>query len=361
MTKRLSIIVPTYNMEAYLARCVKSVLRTPSLASVEVIIVNDGSRDRSLRIARELADRYASTVRVIDKPNGNYGSTINAALPLAQGEYVKILDADDEFDGRRLAELLAVLQRLSGVDMVVTPYIDKGRRTERRVDYSLYSRKVYDYEKVYEAERVFADGAIRFFAMHGVTYRTALLREMHYVQSEGISYTDQEWVFYPLFRVRTIAFADIPIYIYNTAREGQTMDAKVQIRQISQLVQLTEKMARYYIAAVRRMQLPERRDFLCGLVAGRMRVLYRKYLLDMPRETFASSDFAAVDARMMQLARLCGIEHLQVPVNNLLKVDLLGYWHRTRRRYSTTTLALLRTAEAVMQWAHALLFRKKRA
>ena len=128
MQKRLSIIVPTYNMEAYLERCVESVLRTPSLAAVEVVIVNDGSRDGSLRIARELSDRYTSTVRVIDKPNGNYGSTINAALPVVRGEYVKILDADDMFDGGSLVELLDVLKRLSGVDMVVTPHSYKGRK-----------------------------------------------------------------------------------------------------------------------------------------------------------------------------------------------------------------------------------------
>ena len=91
--KLLSVIIPAYNMEAYLAQCVESILRTPSLAAVEIIIVNDGSKDKTLRIAKQYAERYADTVRVIDKPNGNYGSTINAALPLAQGEFVKILDA----------------------------------------------------------------------------------------------------------------------------------------------------------------------------------------------------------------------------------------------------------------------------
>ncbi len=358
MQKRLSIIVPTYNMEAYLERCVESVLRTPSLAAVEVVIVNDGSRDSSLRIARELSDRYTSTVRVIDKPNGNYGSTINAALPVVRGEYVKILDADDMFDGGRLVELLDVLKRLSGVDMVVTPYIEEGRHSRRRVDYNIYARKIYDYGKVYEAEQVFADGAIRFFAMHGVTYRTEMLREMHYRQSEGISYTDQEWVFYPLFGVRTIAFADVPLYIYNVAREGQTMDSRVQMRQISQLVQLTEHIARYYVAAEGGVLQPSRRDFLREIVAGRMRVLYRKYLLEMPHDTFLSSDFAAVDARMMQLAHLCGIESLRVPVNNLLKVDLLDYWRMHGRRYSPFVLSFLRTADKAMQWLHALLFRR---
>ena len=80
--KLLSIIVPAYNMEEYLAQCVESILRTPSLAAVEVVVVNDGSKDKTLRIAQQYAERYADTVRVVDKANGNYGSTINAALPI---------------------------------------------------------------------------------------------------------------------------------------------------------------------------------------------------------------------------------------------------------------------------------------
>ena len=140
--KLLSVIIPAYNMEAYLQQCVESILRTPSLATVEVVVVNDGSKDKTLRIARQYAERYADTVRVIDKPNGNYGSTINAALPVVRGEYVKILDADDCFDTPSLAKFLEFLRKMQGVDMVVTPFVEVGRRKEHRVEYNIYTRKV---------------------------------------------------------------------------------------------------------------------------------------------------------------------------------------------------------------------------
>ena len=227
-------------MEAFLPQCVESILRTPSLAAVEIVVVNDGSKDRTSRIAHEYADRFSDTVRVIDKPNGNYGSTINAALKEVRGEYVKILDADDSFDGSRVAEFLAFLRKMQGVDMVVTPFVEIIGRKSRRVEYNIYGRKLYKYGKQYNIESVFDDGAIRFFMMHGVCYRTELLRSMGYRQTEGISYTDQEWVFYPLFKVQTVAFADIPLYRYNLSREGQTMDAKVQMRSLAQLVAVTE-------------------------------------------------------------------------------------------------------------------------
>ena len=355
--KLLSIIVPAYNMEAYLAQCVESVLRTPSLAAVEIVVVNDGSKDKTLRIAKQYADRYADTVRVIDKPNGNYGSTINAALPIVRGEYVKILDADDSFDGARVAEFLAFLQKMQGVDMVVTPFVEVGARRERRVEYNIYSRKIYEYGKVYDADKIFEDGAIRFFMMHGVCYRTELLRKMQYRQSEGISYTDQEWVFYPLFRVETIAFADIPIYRYNVAREGQTMDKRVQMRSLAQLVALTEGMAQYFVVSSKYVRSAARMAFLRNVVADRVRIVCRKYLLAMEDGEFAKSDFEMVYVRLMQYVAQCRIADFSVPVNNMLRVDLLCHWQRKNKRHNTFVRRLLSLADSTMSAVHAALFR----
>jgi len=355
--KLLSVIIPAYNMEAYLAQCVESILRTPSLAALDIIIVNDGSKDRTLRIAKQYAERYADTVRVVDKPNGNYGSTINAALPLAQGAYVKILDADDQFDGSRVAEMLAFLRKIDGADMVVTPFVEVGGRREHRVDYNIYSRKVYEYGKIYDADKVFADGAIRFFMMHGVCYRTEMLRKMSYRQSEGVSYTDQEWVFYPLFRVKTIVFANIPLYRYNTAREGQTMDMKVQMRSLSQLVAVTEAMAQYFISSSRFVRSEQRLLFLRNMLADKIRIVYRKYLLLMSDRGFLASDFEMVDVRMMRLLGQSKVENFTVPVNNILRIDLLRHWQRKGRRYSSFMRWLLRTFDSVMVSAHKAIFR----
>ncbi len=357
--KLLSIIVPAYNMEAYLAQCVESVLRTPSLAAVEIIIVNDGSKDRTLRIAKQYAERYTDTITIIDKPNGNYGSTINAALKIAQGEYVKILDADDCFDGSRIAEFLSFLRKMKGADMVVTPFIETDGRNEHRVDYNLYSRKVYSYGVSYDADRIFGEGAIRFFMMHGICYRTELLRQMDYRQSEGISYTDQEWVFYPLFHIRTIAFADTPLYRYNTAREGQTMGLQVQMRSLSQLMAVTEAMAQYFITKEQSLSSATRLSFLRNIVADRIRIVYRKYLLVMDNQSFAKSNFEDIDARLATLLDKCGVEGFDVPVNNMLKVGLLAHWRAKNHRYGTLRW-LLMYADRAMGWAHAILFRRKK-
>ena len=92
-------------MAALLPQCLDSLTATQEVAEqLDVVVVNDGSRDGSLAVAQSYAERFPQSVRVIDKPNGNYGSTINAALPTLQGEYVKVLDADDKFDAESLAQ-----------------------------------------------------------------------------------------------------------------------------------------------------------------------------------------------------------------------------------------------------------------
>ena len=346
-------------MEAYLPQCIESILRAPSRTGIDVIIVNDGSRDKTLQIAQKYAERYEGTIRVIDKENGNYGSAINAALEVAEGEYVKILDADDSFHGSGVAELQASLRKVQGVDMIVTPFIEVGKHSERRVEYNIYSRKVYEYDRIYDADTVFSEGAIRFFMMHGICYRTEFLREISYKQSEGLSYTDQEWVYYPLFKVKTIAFSDTPIYRYNTAREGRTMDVKVQMRNMSQLVAVTESLARYYIAEADAIESTARKDFLRNVVADRIKIIYRKYLLAMSDKAFAKSDFAEVDTLFTNLIAKCQIGTLSVLVNNMLKVDLLAYWRNTGKRFGSFKRVSLYLIDRLMVWGHALIFRRK--
>ena len=354
--KQLSIIIPAYNMEAYLPQCVDSMIRTTSRTALEIVIVNDGSEDKTLRIAQKYAEKYPDTVRVIDKENGNYGSTINAALPIVQGEYVKILDADDTFEGSLLTSFLTTLRKLRGVDVLVTPYVEVGKLRERKVKYNIYGRKVYENGKVYDAEQIFADGAIRFFAMHGLCYRTELLRQINYKQSEGVSYTDQEWAFYPLSHIETIAFADIPLYRYNTTREGQTMDEAVVMRSLSQLVTVTEALAKYFLELPIEELSAERVAFLQNYVADRIRIVLRKYLLVMSDAEFAESDFEKAYARMMKLVDDCEIVNFTVPVNNMLKVDLLNYWQHNRLRYTPIKRQALYLLDKVMTAVHSLIF-----
>ena len=101
----VSVIIPVYNVERYLRECLESVL-AQTLRGIEVVCVNDGSTDSSLSIMREYEARDPR-VRVVDKPNGGYGHSVNRGLSEARGEYVAVVEPDDFIAPDMLADLYA--------------------------------------------------------------------------------------------------------------------------------------------------------------------------------------------------------------------------------------------------------------
>lgn len=97
----ISVIVPVYNSEKYLAECIESIL-TQSYHKIELILVNDGSNDNSLQICKSYKDNQ---VFVVDKPNGGVSSARNAGLKIAQGEYIAFVDSDDSLPKDALQKL----------------------------------------------------------------------------------------------------------------------------------------------------------------------------------------------------------------------------------------------------------------
>ena len=99
MEKVLTVVIPTYNMERYLERCLSSLVISPGMMEeLEVLVINDGSKDCSSEIGHSFEAQYPNTFRVIDKKNGNYGSCINRGLKEARGKYIKILDSFKVFN-----------------------------------------------------------------------------------------------------------------------------------------------------------------------------------------------------------------------------------------------------------------------
>lgn len=105
---KLSIIIPVYNVEKYLAKCLDSVIY-PALPGYEIIIVNDGSPDSSPAVAADYAARCPGLIRLITQENGGLGAARNAGLERASGDYVLFLDSDDSLAPNALPEMLSRL------------------------------------------------------------------------------------------------------------------------------------------------------------------------------------------------------------------------------------------------------------
>lgn len=239
MDKTISIIIPTYNMEAYLGKCLSSLVMDKGMERVEAIVVNDGSKDGSLAIAKDFAGKYPSTFRIIDKQNGNYGSCINAALKVATGKYVKILDADDSFDNGSFREFVDVLER-TDVDLVLNDKMNVGQDGETLSALKYTQKEVFDFFKESDG-RLFIS-----IMMHNVTYRRSIFNRIDYNQSEGIFYTDNEWIFSPMACVEKAIYFDKPLYRYTIGREGQSVSNDVILSHIHDEIAMSAKLVSDY-------------------------------------------------------------------------------------------------------------------
>lgn len=359
MEKILSIIIPTYNMAALLPRCLDSLTASGVLDDLDIMVVNDGSTDSSRAVAYSYAERYPQSIKVVDKKNGNYGSTINAALPLAVGEYVKVLDSDDWFDSQALAKYVAELKSLEQeVDVSVTHFlmIHEGGRTET-VKYQNYGREPYTYGKVYNLDKVLGDGFIRYFLMHSLTYRTQLLRDHGYRQTEGISYTDIQWSSYPFFWAGSIVFHDLVVYRYNMDREGQTMDPAVIRKSLPQLERMTMDLMDFYRKADMSDLSEARVGFLRQYFKNRLRLLVKTHLMDIPRREFDKEAFSSLDSWIQTVLTEFRMGRIRVfPENKVIRIDAYRYWHRHRDRLPVWIEGLNHLVDPIARRIFVLLF-----
>lgn len=282
MKKLLSIIVPSFNMEAYLLRCLDSLGLEDMLLqdTIEVVVVNDGSKDGTSRIAHEYANRYPNAVRVIDKPNGHYGSCINAALRMINGEFVKILEPDDVYNTKDFKAFVTELRDLSAdvrydsVDVWVTDYASTNAAGEisKAVHYDYPSREVMSFNQFQQPLKY-------HILLPAVTYRTSIVRSQGYRQSEGCPYTDLEWLTYPMTRVRSVCYLPYSIYRYFIGREGQTVSPEALRKGVPVIIRLMRRMLGDY-ASLTASQTPGVKDYVDKVIGAQLGIVYRSFLLE---------------------------------------------------------------------------------
>lgn len=263
-------------MQAYLRHCLDSLLVSDEMMNqLEVLVINDGSKDDSSKIAHEYETKYPNSFRVIDKENGNYGSCVNRGLQLATGKYVKVLDADDSFDTVNFEAFLRLLSSVD-VDMIISSFtiVDESGKERSRVVYDLPENTILSWEQLTPA---FKKKALQ---MHAVTYKRQNLIDIHYHQSEGISYTDQEWIFNPLITVNTAIAFSCPVYKYLVGRQGQTMTTDVFLRNILHNEQCCRRIIEDY-KTFSQFE-PAKQEYIDYRFMGTLTAMYYWYLVQYP-------------------------------------------------------------------------------
>lgn len=334
MNKLLTIIVPTYNMENYLRRCLDSLLiAEPYMQYFEAIVVNDGSTDSSLTIAQEYQVKHPSTFRIINKKNGNYGSCVNIGMVKAEGKYIRILDADDWF-GDEFVDYIKNLRSLD-VDMVVSDYqiFDQKKGNLHHVKFSLKPYTIIHFQELPSCDY--------FFAMHAITYRTELLRKMNYHQTEGISYTDTEWAFCPQIKVDTFVYLPYMVYHYLIGRSGQTMESRVIVKHVTDYYKLLCSMTLYtHTLSSKEQQNPSYKRMKNELSRICFSI-YRICLVKQNDSEFSKSFFCDFDGYVKSEHPEAYMNSEKLIINKFFPIHYVRYWRICGKRFPVDKLRQL--------------------
>ena len=202
--KLLSVAIPCYNSSAYMRKCIDSLL--PGGEDVEIIVVNDGSKDNTADIAEEYRQRFPSIIKVVNKENGGHGSAVNSGIEAATGLYYKVVDSDDWVNESAYMQILSTLRSLvqdgTPVDMFISNFVyeKEGEKRKRvmRYHHALPQNKIFTWRDV----KHFNVG--QYILMHSVIYRTSLLKTCGLRLPEHTFYVDNIFVFNPLPYVNTM-------------------------------------------------------------------------------------------------------------------------------------------------------------
>ncbi|MDY5845980.1 MAG: glycosyltransferase family A protein [Bariatricus sp.] len=244
--KYISFAIPCYNSAAYMDRAVESILKGGE--DVEIIIVNDGSKDATSEIAHRYEEQYPDIIKAVDKENGGHGDAVNAGLSHATGKYFKVVDSDDWVDEEALMKILKVLKDFESedqqIDMLISNYVYEKE--------GMAHKKVIEYRNVLPQNTIFGWDDIKRFhlgqyiLMHSVIYRTDFLKLCQLKLPKHTFYVDNIYVYYPLPHVRKIYYLDVDFYRYYIGREDQSVNEKVMISRVDQQIFVTKRMIDMY-------------------------------------------------------------------------------------------------------------------
>lgn len=244
--KLLTIAIPCYNSESYMEKCIESLL--PGGSRVEILLVDDGSKDRTAEIADSYAARYPGIVRAIHQENKGHGGAVNTGIANADGFYFKVVDSDDWVDRDAYLTILDTLEKLAregqGVDMMISNFVyDKVGASHKKVmnyRHMLPTGQIFHWE---DARHLWKG---HYILMHSVIYRTRMLRNCGLKLPEHTFYVDNQFVYQPIPWVKNMYYLDVDFYHYFIGRDDQSVNEKNMIARIDQQLAVNYLMIRDY-------------------------------------------------------------------------------------------------------------------
>ncbi len=242
--KLLSIIIPAYNVSDYIEECVESLVKEKSIVdNLDVIIINDGSTDDTLKKAKKYEEMYPNSVRIIDKENGGHGSGINIGIKLAKGKYLRVLDSDDWIINDSLCKQIQYIRNTEyEPDIIINPYEQIWKQTDTIV---MHKMDCFNNEQQLTLEDLNENG-VRY-TIHSMTIKTSLYKKNDIPEiDEKTSYDDVQYVLYPTPYINKIVYLDSVLYQYRMGNIGQSVDIRNMQRNRNKLCKIIENTYLYF-------------------------------------------------------------------------------------------------------------------
>lgn len=243
MGKILTVAVPSYNVEKYLEKGLNSFCDTRLEQGLEVLIVNDGSTDRTQEIAEGFVEKYPGIFKLINKKNGGHGSAVNAGIDNASGKYFRIVDGDDWVITDNLVRLMTILENTDS-DLVVDEKTDinmiSGAASYHALPDYINKKTIYPFEEICAVR----DTGV-YISIHTLSVKTEVLRNNKIHLLEHIFYVDYEYIVKATCSAKTIMFVDLEIYQYLIGNVNQSVDSQNYVKRYLHHDKMVKEMLKY--------------------------------------------------------------------------------------------------------------------
>ncbi len=239
--KLLTVTVPCYNSAAFMDHCLDTLLTGGD--RVEIIIINDGSKDNTGEIADKYAAAHPDIIKVIHQENGGHGEGINQGLAHATGRYFKVVDSDDWVDTeafQRVLDKLEGLDKVGGVDLMICNYVYTYE--DKRPDMVISYENVFPKDTLITWDNVKHFKLNQYITLHSAILRTALLRACGIVLPKHTFYEDNLYVYAPLKLTQTMCYLDENLYRYLIGRSGQSVSEESMKKNYKHQIEVAKRI-----------------------------------------------------------------------------------------------------------------------
>ena len=225
-------------------KCVDSLL--PGGDEVEILIVNDGSSDRTAEIADRYEKAHPGIVRALHKPNGGHGDAVNRGLREARGLYFKVVDSDDWVDAEAYRKTLEFLRGYvkDPLDLLIVNYVFEKQGAARKM--AMRYGTACPQHKVFSWKDLMVVRPGQLIHMHAAIYRTGLLRSCNLRLPKHMFYVDNIFVYQPLPHVKRMYYLNVDFYRYFIGRSDQSVNEKILIKRQDQPIAIVGIMSALY-------------------------------------------------------------------------------------------------------------------